>query len=334
MVNQVTDPEPEIQAFVVAHGLAHADEPVRWHPLTGGVSSDIWQVELPGRSICVKRARATLKVEAEWRAPVSRNAYEWAWMQFAVRHCPENVPRPLAHDPEAGLFAMAFLAPEEHPVWKQQLMAGEVSVNTARAVGQLVGCLHAASAGCSELAGAFDTAINFHALRLEPYLIATAAHHPEIAPKLLQLAERTSNMRVALVHGDVSPKNILVGPHGPILLDAECAWFGDPAFDLAFCLSHLLLKWLVRPERRGELIEAYGALATAYLEQVTWEMRSNLEERAAHLIPALLLARVDGRSPAEYLTQEHQRADVRMRALPLLHRPVECLSLVAEAYAG
>src|SRR5665213_3256422 len=103
--------------------------------------------------------------------------------------------------------------------------------------------------------------------------------------------------RLTLIHGDVSPKNILVGPAGPVFLDAECAWWGDPAFDLAFCLNHLLLKCLARPEALGALREAFRALATAYLRKVRWEAPTQTEARAARLLPALLLARADGRSP-------------------------------------
>lgn len=328
-------PEPALDAFLRRHGLAQTGETAQWRALTGGVSSDIWRVDLPGRSLCVKRALAKLKVAADWQAPVDRNAYEWAWLQFAARHVPDNVPQPLAHDERAGLFAMAFLPPAQHPVWKQQLMQGDVSVNTARAVGALIGRLHAASAGDAEVAKAFASDANFHALRLAPYLVATAERHPDVRRQLLALAERTGAHHAALVHGDVSPKNILVGPHGPVLLDAECAWYGDPAFDLAFCLNHLLLKGVRRPEDRPALAEAFQAMGAAYFAEVNWEDAAALEARIAALLPGLLLARVDGKSPVEYLTEERQREQVRATALPLLRSPPARLSDVqAFAVAG
>jgi 5-methylthioribose kinase len=318
----------ELDAFIARSGLAPAR---RWTPLAGGVSSDIWRVDLEdGSRLCVKRALAKLKVTADWQAPVSRNAYEWAWMQFAVQVLPNAVPAPLAHDAAAGLFAMSFLDPADHPLWKQQLLDGQVEPQTARAVGHAIGSLHAASAGRADLARVFDSGDNFHALRLEPYLLATAARHPSLAPQLQALAEQTARTHKALVHGDVSPKNILVGPQGPVLLDAECAWYGDPAFDIAFCLNHLLLKALPRPDRAAELRLSFAAFVDAYFDAAVSEARATLEARAAALLPALLLARVDGKSPVEYVTAEADRQRVRAAATPLLREPVASLTQVAE----
>ena len=333
MTNTSGSPGPALDTFLVEKMLVSPGEQVRWQPLTGGVSSDIWRVDIAERSLCVKRALAQLKVAAEWKAPPSRNAYEWAWLKFAARHCPANVPEPLAHDEKVGLFAMSFLDPRRHPVWKAQLLDGLVVPDTAGAVGEVLGRLHAASAGSQEVASQFETIDNFYALRLEPYLVATANRHPEVGPELIRLVARTAGTQRALVHGDVSPKNILVGPSGPIFLDAECAWYGDPAFDLAFCLNHLLLKCLVLPAQRDLLLASFQSMRTSYLAQVDWEPQPSLELRAAQLLPALLLARVDGKSPVEYLAHETHRALVRTIAVSLLKTPPVRLSEVMEAWA-
>ena len=151
----------------------------------------------------------------------------------------------------------------------------------------------------------------FEAIRIEPYLRATGRAHPELAARFDELAHTTLTTKRALVHGDVSPKNILRGPAGPVFLDAECAWFGDPAFDLAFCLNHLLLKGAREGADRTHYNSAFSTLADAYLARVDWESADGLEARAAALLPALFLARVDGKSPVEYLTRESERATVR-----------------------
>ena len=146
------------------------------------------------------------------------------------------------------------------------------------------------------------------------------------------LIETTQHNKYALVHGDVSPKNILCGPNGPVFLDAECAWWGDPAFDLAFCLNHLMLKCLWIPAVRDALLESFQAMAAAYLPLVAWEPVAALEARAAHLLPALFLARVDGKSPVEYITKGEQRETVRRVARRLLADPPDRLADVARAW--
>lgn len=303
-------------------------------PLPGGVSSDIWRVELPGGPVCVKRALARLKVDAVWEAPVERSRYEWAWLQEAARVDPAWTPPLVAHDRRSNCLVMGFLDPADHPSWKAQLRRGEASAETARQVGARLAAIHRATADRPDLRERFDTGRIFHAIRLEPYLLATAERHPDLRPRLAALAAATAGTRRALVHGDVSPKNILVGPCGPLFLDAECAWYGDPAFDLAFCLNHLLLKCLWTPPAAPRLLACFDELAGAYLRGAAWERRDGLEARAAALLPGLLLARVDGKSPVEYLTAEGDRNLVRGAARRLLRQPAATLAAVREAWVS
>src|SRR6202007_3164907 len=166
---------------------------------------------------------------------------------------------------------------------------------------------HSRFARSSVVAAAFATDAIFYAIRLEPYLLATARAHPDRAAALERLAETTAHTKLTLVHGDVSPKNILIGPRGPVFIDAECAWFGDPAFDLAFCLNHLLLKCLWVPAATSRLLAAFDTLAETYLAGVDWEPAECVDRRTAHLLPGLFLARIDGKSPVEYLTAEEDK---------------------------
>ena len=315
----------EILAFLRRSGLAGPREAPPGEALAGGVSSEIWRVDLARGSVCVKRALPRLRVAALWEAPVERNAYECEWLRFAASAAPGAAPRVLAQDGRA--FAMEYLPQERHPVWKSLLARGVADETFAAAVGARLAAIHAASAGRSEVAAAFPTDALFHALRLEPYLAHTAMRHPGHADALQALLARTASTRLALVHGDVSPKNILAGPGGPVFLDAECAWYGDPAFDLAFCLNHLLLKSLWVPAAKTRFLACFDALSRSYLGAVQWEAPADLEARAASLLPGLLLARVDGKSPVEYLG-EPERERVRGFALPRLERPPATLHAV------
>jgi aminoglycoside phosphotransferase (APT) family kinase protein len=315
-------------------GLLRADEVLIAEPLTGGVSSDILRVTARSGPFVVKQALAKLRVAADWRAPVERNLYEVAWLREAGKAVPGCVPAILADDPASGLFAMAFLDPADHPVWKAELMAGKADAAFAAEVGRRLAAIHAATAGRADVRERFATDTIFHAIRLEPYLEATAGKHPAVAARLMDLSRETLARKVALVHGDVSPKNILHGPDGPVFLDAECAWYGDPAFDIAFCANHLLLKCLARPDRSQAFLASFDALAAAYLAGARWEDADGLEARAARLLPALFLARVDGKSPVEYVTGDHQRDLVRGTALPFIAAPPARLSAIREAWAG
>lgn len=320
----------EVLEFLRASGLAGASESPLIEPLTGGVSSDIWRVELAGGALCVKRALPRLRVAQVWEAPVERNRYERRWLQTVAEIAPDAVPKVLAYD-DAGFLAMEYLPPERYPVWKQRLREGVTDPAFASQVGAHLATIHSRTSGSADLRETFATDASFHAIRLEPYLLATAARHADLAQALTALAERTAATKGCLVHGDVSPKNILAGPQGPVFLDAECAWYGDPAFDLAFCLNHLLLKCLWAPQATEGFLDCFTVLADAYFAKNAFENREALESRTATLLPGLFLARVDGKSPVEYL-QEPDKNLVRQQAREWLARPVRSLSALRKQW--
>ena len=327
-------PGRDLEDFAREAGLVRDGEAARWTPLTGGISSEIWRLDAGSRTVCVKRALARLRVAADWTAPVERNVYEWRWFETASRIRPGAAPPLVALDEARGAFAMAFLPPDRYPLWKAALLAGHVDPVTAAAVGDALGAIHAATARDPAVAAQFPTDAIFHALRIDAYLLATARARPEVAPQLEALAARTGATHLALVHGDVSPKNILIGPDGPVFLDAETAWYGDPAFDVAFCLNHLLLKQLPVPHARTALRASFAALRAAYLARVAWEPPAELEHRVATLLPGLFLARVDGKSPVEYVTTDEARDRIRRTAIALLRKPPQALAEVSERWAA
>jgi aminoglycoside phosphotransferase (APT) family kinase protein len=314
------------------HGLIAESAEPRFSALTGGVASDIWLVTSGDQTFVVKRALAKLRVHADWRAPLARNAAEVAWLRTAARIVPHAAPRILGHDAGGALFVMEYLSPADHPLWKSQLAAGKADPSFAAKVGASIAQIHAATAGDSAIAREFANDSTFHAIRLEPYLEYTAARHPDLRERLYALSRLTLETKHALVHGDLSPKNILNGPHGPVFLDAECAWYGDPAFDLAFCLNHMLLKVLwVLPARAG-FLACFDSLSDAYFAGVGWEQKEDLERRAAELLPALLLARIDGKSPVEYISGDRPRALAREFARSLIATPPRSLAEIREGW--
>jgi aminoglycoside phosphotransferase (APT) family kinase protein len=325
--------EADIGARLTRMGLLRPGERFASAPLEGGISSDIWRVEIGGRRYCLKRALAQLKVATVWEAPVERNDAEWKWLAAAQSIWPGSVPRLIAQDRNAGMFVMEYLEPALYPNWKSQLRDGVLSEATAIAVGKRLAAIHAATAGKADVAADFDNGKTFYAIRLEPYLVAAGRAHTDLAPQLNALAETTLATKRALVHGDVSPKNILVGPGGPMFIDSECAWYGEPAFDLAFCLNHLLLKCLWRPQHAHGYLHLFDRLTATYLTGVTWQKPAEMDGNTAALLPVLLLGRIDGKSKIEYVTEEDEKNLVRRFARGFIANRTDRLAVVRDAWA-
>jgi len=294
-------------------------------PLTGGVASDIVMVQCGAARYCVKFALAKLKVAEVWRAPVHRNRAEYHWLKAASRVVPAAVPKLFGQSDREGGFAMEYLAGDQVFLWKTALLQARPDKGEAALVGDTIGRIHAASTKAGFDATPFQNRDDFHALRLEPYLLFTATRHPDLANQLQAMADRLYAADSVLVHGDVSPKNILFRADRPVILDAECATMGDPAFDVAFCLNHLILKALHLPQSQDRLFANVVQLWRAYASHVTWENPIDIEARICDLLAALMLARVDGKSPVEYLT-EAERAVIRAVAPMLMAQPAARLT--------
>jgi len=319
-----------MRRIFVSLGLAQEDEDVRAVPLAGGVSSGIYRVDLRSGSYCVKQALPRLKVAKDWRVPVDRVFAEIDYLRTVSAIAPGRVPRVIGQDDATKSFVMEFFGPEFRN-WKAQLLAGAIDAQIATQVGDVLGRIHSATADRTDIARRFATGDNFYALRLEPYLVENSRVHHELADMLLRLVTRTAETRRVLVHGDVSPKNILIGREGPVLIDAECAWFGDPAFDVAFCLNHFFLKAAHMPQHAEALMRCVSMMTRAYHEHVNWEPNSQFETRVASLLPGLTLARIDGKSPVEYLDGPARDA-VRALAIALLHQQPRTVEQITDAW--
>ncbi len=156
-------------------GLIKDPREAAFHPLSGGVSSDIWRVDTPPGAICVKQARRQLRVDAKWLASVERNSIEATWMRTTGALMPGTVPRVISEDRAASLFAMTYFDPGTYPTWISRLMSGDVDIDFAAEIGTQLARMHAASADSPKLAADFGHDDLFRALRIDPYLITAIA---------------------------------------------------------------------------------------------------------------------------------------------------------------
>jgi len=300
--------EAELTDYLREHRITQQRD-IEIVPLSGGVSSDIALICAGDQEFVVKQALEKLKVKDEWHCDTSRNITEYNAIKFASRFMPDAVPKLLHGDTENRLILLEYLGTGYTP-WKSQLLAGHVDESTAIKVARILANLHNATWGDAEAEEMFDTTESFYALRLEPYLTTTARRHPEVCDLFEEEVERLQNSRYSLVHGDYSAKNILVSTDRLVVLDWEVAWYGDPAFDLAFLLNLLYLKSLVRRPQSENLLRLIDTIRTTYSQSLA-QFDQELERRICRLTLMLMLARVDGKSPAEYLTQPADQDFVR-----------------------
>ena len=295
--------------------------------LGGGVSNSVVLVEAEADRFVLKQSLAKLRVEQDWYSDRGRIFRESAALQrLALVLSDAVVPKVLFEDRANFLFAMTA-APAHAQTWKEQLLLGDVREHTAGQIGDILGTIIASTWRDAACEAEFGDQTVFDELRIDPYYRTAALHNPDIAPSLHQLIAESSKRRVSLVHGDWSPKNFLVAEGRVIVIDFEVIHYGDPAFDAAFLLNHLLLKSFYRQEWKARYRSAAMAFWTALQLRLPAEANWFEAETIRHL-GALMLARVDGKSPAEYITTDDLKAAVRRFARDLIVDPPRTIESV------
>jgi Ser/Thr protein kinase RdoA (MazF antagonist) len=277
--------------------------------------------------LVVKQALPVLRVEDYWPAPQHRVLAEAAALQWTHTHTPHWSPAVVDVDADEMVLIMAA-APSSWRDWKAELLTGRADSGVARRLGAWLAQWHSASLDLDSLPTRLreDREI-LEVLRLQPYHETVAQRRPDVSAAILALTERIRTTHRCLVHGDFSPKNVLLGPttrpdRACWVIDFEVAHVGDPVFDLAFAVSHLILKATYRPERAADYDTAVAALVAGYHDQVDPTLVGHCEDGyLSAQVGALLLARVYGKSPVEYLTG-HGKEKVTALGTRLLLDPV------------
>lgn len=299
----------ELRRYLIDRGHLASDATARIERIDGGVSNRTMRVRFDdGTGWVLKQALAKLRVEVDWFSDPARIVREALGMRRLGELLPAGtVPRLLFEDPAEHLLAMTEV-PEPHANWKQVLLAETPERNHVHQSAELLGTLHARALDrAAELKTEFADVSFFESLRLEPYYEYTAERVLEAAAFLTQLLVDTRQQRRTLVHGDYSPKNILIHAGRLVLLDHEVIHWGDPAFDVGFFLAHLLSKAHHCRDRRDAFLDAVVEWWNEYVRHTaSVEPRRSLEARCVRHTLACLLARVRGRSTLEYLDEQER----------------------------
>jgi 5-methylthioribose kinase len=290
-----------VGSWLTSRGLIAPGAAIEAHELEWGVSNVVLAVRANGFLAVVKQALPRLRVAEEWLAKRERTLTEAEALRLAGRIAPASVPDVLDVDEAACAMTIAH-APDGWRNWKELLLGGETDPGVGRRAGELLRAWHAGTLRNDEVARRFSDVEAFDQLRVDPYHRAVMRRWPRLERAVGAYAEELLTTHACLVHGDFSPKNVLVGPEGLWVIDFEVAHFGNPVFDPAFMLNHLLLKAIHRPGSAGRYRACAEAFLAAYEDGLPWELVPHPPALTGH-VGCLMLARVDGKSPAEYLSE-------------------------------
>jgi aminoglycoside phosphotransferase (APT) family kinase protein len=317
--------------YLRKHCLIEIDETPAIEILQGGVSNRTVLVEpLTRPAFVVKQALAKLRVAVDWYSDPGRIHREALALRFLEKITPPSTITPLLfEDMDAHIIAMEAV-PHGHSNWKTVLLREGPERGHVLAFAQVLAAIHSNSnANGQSFRETFGDRTWFESLRLEPYYEYSAEQVTEARSFLKELLGETRNTQVALVHGDYSPKNVLIDGDRFVLLDHEVAHFGDPAFDVGFSLTHLLSKAHHCRDMRAMFLTSATLYASTYLELVqACSFFQGLEGRACRHTLACLLARVAGRSPLEYLTEAERRHQRQVVLSLMTRRPDSLVQLI------
>ncbi|MCY4018749.1 MAG: phosphotransferase [Chloroflexi bacterium] len=326
----IEDPT-QLMRYLRRHARIDAAERPRFTTLKGGVSNrSVWVQFDHKPGWVMKQALAKLRVQVDWFSAPQRIQREAAGLSWANKLIPGHVPDLLFLDEAHHILAMSAV-PQPHENWKTLLLGGKICTRFARDFGRLLARIHNAALDHSGIESAFAEVRFFEELRLEPYYGYAATQAPQARAFLENLIKDTSNRRFALVHGDYSPKNVLISQGKLVILDFEVIHFGDPAFDVGFSMTHFLSKAHFLPVHRRSFIDMAAEYWRAYITRLDPALVERLQPSAVDHTLACLLARVAGRSPLEYLDKAH-RSRQKGIVLELIQREIGTLPELIDVF--
>ncbi|MEP7109526.1 MAG: aminoglycoside phosphotransferase family protein [Ferruginibacter sp.] len=299
-----------LKRYLAERKIVRSASSVFIEPLPGGISNSVLRIISDSGLFVLKQAMPKLRVSTEWISDIERSNTEKNALKFLAGIIPGYVPELVYEDEDNYLFIMTCI-PEPAVTWKSLLMKQECNEGIGRKVGQILGTIHQATHNSQEAKELFYDKKFFYQLRIEPFFEFLKIKHPGLKKDIDQHIAVCLNREDSLVIGDYSPKNILVHGEDVSVIDFEVAHYGDASFDLGFLTTHLLLKSLRAQENSNRHYNVFRQVIDSYFSRIHYTKRCDLELLAVRQLAWLLLARVDGKSPAEYVTEEREKQFIR-----------------------
>lgn len=310
-----------VDAYLRMRGLLDGQTAVEYRELSGGISNTVLRAVLSDDCFVVKQSLPKLRVADEWFFDRRRIFVERDCMAALGELLPAGSVPAVRFSDESNFVLGMSCAPAGGEIWKDVLFAGRAEVTTAKQAARMLALIHCESMARPDLLDRFRDQSLLIQGRIDPYHRMAAQRHPDLEPIISAEVERLLDTQLALVHGDYSPKNIVVYPQHILILDFEVAHWGDPAFDVAFCMTHLVLKATHFPAQQADHLECALAFWNTYERAVGRTFGDGLASSVVAELGCLLLARIDGKSKIEYIKDESTREFVRHLARHLLVAP-------------
>ena len=299
---------------------------IQYKKLTGGVSSEVYHVKTIKNNYCIKRSLKRLLVKKKWIANTNRIKFEYLWLKHCQNILKRNIPNTYEFNNKKKYIVMEYLKTSQYKTLKQLYFNKIININTIRSISKHLYKIHSNSNDYKTKKTFEGNYKNFYDLRLDPYFNEVGRVYPKYKGYIKKINESYIKHSNTLVHGDFSPKNILVGKNKIIYLDAECCNFGDPVFDLVFFTNHLLIKSIFFKDKSQEFIKLYISFYKEYLSNLSTKNFNSYIDRIIKMTPIMLLSRVDGKSPVEYINKVKIKNIIRKKSFLLLDSKISSLN--------
>lgn len=320
-----------LKEYLTNRNIIGNNSSVSIEPMSGGISNSVLKIISGKDQFVLKQALPRLRVNSEWFSDVARSNVEKQALKFLPQIIPGITPKLIYEDESNYLFIMEC-APESSVTWKSLLMRQDCNEQVARKVGAILGRLHDETHNLQDAKNLFGNKKFFYQLRIEPFFEFLQWKHPDLKSQINQHIAHCLERESSLVIGDYSPKNILVHEENVMVIDFEVIHYGDSSFDLGFLTTHLLLKSLNFKKFRRRYFNVLREIVEGYFSHVHFSKRDELEALAVQQLAWLMLARVDGKSPIEYITEESDKQSIRYASYEILHNQMKTYQEVIDFF--
>ena len=300
--------------------------------LKGGVSSEVYKVTTNTKTYCIKRSLKKLMVKKKWIVNQNRIYFEYLWLYYCKQILQNNIPKTYHYNSLKKYIVMEYLDNTKFKTLKELYFKKNINLSTIKTISNHLYKIHNLSKNSNVKKIFSKNSRNFFNLRLDPYFNEVAKVYPHFKKKVNKINANYKKSSITLVHGDFSPKNILVGKNKIIYLDAECCNYGDPVFDLVFFSNHLLIKSIFISEKKELFLKAYKLFYKQYMRKLSKYEYKNYLKRILDMTPVMLLARVDGKSPVEYIKTKRIKNKIREMSFKMIDEKLLSLENVLDIF--